>query len=252
MSVAADAMSGDRRFVRALIASVMVHALAFQVLGDLRPRASAHEEPMPLEVRLLRPPQPDKPAVAAPPIAPQARLEPRSEAAPRLVAPKPQPVAVSKMRPEPVMPTSVPAAATEPAPVLAAAPVVEAAEPVAPVTAPPITAASREPPPVAETAPDRVALQARYGRDIRGAMEATKSYPRIARDRGWQGTVKVRFRFLPGGSLGEVEVVDSSGFPVLDEHAVKMARAADLPRVPGALAATGFELEVPIQFRLRS
>jgi protein TonB len=243
-------MSGDRRFARALIASVVVHAVASHVLGDLRLHPSAHEDPLPIEVRLLQPPAvEDKLAVAAPPVAPRPQFQPRTAPAQRLVAPRPQPMAAPKARPGQGAPA--PAAEPDPAPAPAAAPVMETAEAVAPAPTPPVAAVTPEPSPATEAAPDRLALQARYGRDIRDAMEATKSYPRVARDRGWQGTVKVRFRFLPGGNLDAVEVVDSSGFPILDEHAMKMARAADLPRVPATLAATGFELEVPIHFRLR-
>lgn len=248
MRIATTAMSGDRRFAAALIASAMAHALAFHVLGDLRPRASASEVPMPLEVRLLRPAD-QSPLAVAPP-APRADAPPSSQPLPRVAAPKPQAKAVPR-RVEPVLR----ARETEPANTVAAVPSQEApptAEPASAVVVPEVAAVAEAPPRAAEPAFDRLALQARYGRDLEGAVDAAKSYPRIARERGWQGTVKLRVRFLPGGSLGQVEVVDSSGFAVLDEHALRMVRAAELPPIPGGLAAAAFELDVPIRFRLRS
>jgi protein TonB len=240
MHIAAAAMR-ERRFAQALGTSLAVHALAFYTLGHLPPHARVEQPP--LEVRLLQPPPALEPvAVAVPepavePVRPQPQAKPReARAAP---APsRPRPLA----RPEAAEP-----APALPAPAIAARP----PEPPAAAEAPPPVAAAvlpADPPPPAA---DRRALQASFGRGLEQAIDAAKHYPRIARERGWQGTVRVRLRFLPGGSLGQVEVVDSSGFPLLDEHAVQMARAAELPRVPNALLAEAFELDVPIRFRLR-
>ena len=252
MSIAADAMAGDRRFARALIVSAMVHAVAFHVLGDLRPRPPADEGLMPLEVRLLRPPPVEDSFASAPP---RIQAQPvQSQPLPRTAMSKAQRADVPQPRPERVLRAQAAESITAPAPPAAAAPAAETVTPAAsaePVI-PTVAAAPPEPPArTSEPVPDRLAMQARFGRDIEGAVDAAKSYPRLARERGWQGTVKLRFRFLPGGNLDDVEVVLSSGIPLLDEHAVRMARAAELPRLPGALSTAAFELDVPIHFRLR-
>jgi protein TonB len=253
MSIAPDATTGDRRFARALIASAMVHAVAFHLLGDLRPRPPADEESMPLEVRLLRPPPvEDSFASAAPRIQAQPVQSPPLPRTAMLKAPRAD---VPRPRPERVLRARTGESITAPTSPAAAAPAAETVSPAAPAepAIPAVAAAPPEPPShTFEPAPDRLALQARFGRDIEGAVDAAKSYPRIARERGWQGTVKLRFRFLPGGNLDDVGVVLSSGIPLLDEHALRMARAAELPRLPGALSAAAFELDVPIHFRLRS
>lgn len=49
-------------------------------------------------------------------------------------------------------------------------------------------------------------------------------YPAVARERGWQGTVKLRIELLANGRVGEVEVAQSSGYPVLDEAALRSVR----------------------------
>ena len=47
------------------------------------------------------------------------------------------------------------------------------------------------------------------------------SYPADARSRGLEGVVRVRMEVLADGSLGEVSVAQSSGFPDLDQAAVE-------------------------------
>jgi protein TonB len=207
---------------------------------------------MPMEVRLLRPPPVEDRFASAPPRIQAQQIQ--SQPLPRTVVSKAQPADVPRPRPERVLRARTGEPITAPAPT-AAAPAAETVNPAAPAepVMPMVAEAPPEPPSrTSEPAPDRSALQARFGRDIEGAVDAAKSYPRIARERGWQGTVKLRFRFLPGGNLDHVDVVLSSGIPLLDEHALRMARAAELPRLPGALSAAAFELDVPIQFRLRS
>jgi protein TonB len=44
-------------------------------------------------------------------------------------------------------------------------------------------------------------------------------YPRRARERGWEGTVKLRLLIDIDGTVARVEIVESSGFPILDREA---------------------------------
>jgi TonB family protein len=62
----------------------------------------------------------------------------------------------------------------------------------------------------------------------------------------------MRVQFLPGGQIGQISIVRSSGFAMLDETAVAMLRSAALPPVPDGLRRREFLLDVPVEFRLRS
>ncbi|MCK7513592.1 MAG: TonB family protein [Desulfobacterales bacterium] len=250
MSIAADAMAGDRRFACALIVSAMVHAVTFHVLGDLQPRA------MPDEVSCRW-----KCACCA--AAGRNRFASRSASefkrskfsrshcrAP--VVSKAQPADVPRPRPERVLRARAGDSITASAACCCACR--RDREPAAPArpVMPMVAEAPPEPPSrTSEPAPDRSAP----GRVSAATSRVPSMRPRATSHRArarLAGTVKLRFRFLPGGNLDHVGVVLSSGIPLLDEHAVRMARAAELPRLPGALSAAAFELDVPIHFRLRS
>jgi protein TonB len=44
-------------------------------------------------------------------------------------------------------------------------------------------------------------------------------YPHIAKLRGWEGTVTLDIELRADGSIGDIQVVQSSGYPILDESA---------------------------------
>jgi protein TonB len=44
-------------------------------------------------------------------------------------------------------------------------------------------------------------------------------YPLVARRRGWEGTVTLDIELRADGSVGEIAVAQSSGYPLLDEAA---------------------------------
>ncbi len=90
-----------------------------------------------------------------------------------------------------------------------------------------------------------------YGRLLSKAIARGQSYPRIARQNGWQGTVEIALE-VAGNRLRDVTIVRSSGYGVLDQRAVEMARAvAPLPPLPEALQRQDFRVQVPITFRLQ-
>lgn len=80
---------------------------------------------------------------------------------------------------------------------------------------------------------------------ISSAIERSKSYPRMARERGIQGVVHVRFRVSQSGAVEKVEIVKSSGSEVLDSASVRTVyRAGPMPYVSGWV-------EVPIAYVLK-
>ncbi len=80
---------------------------------------------------------------------------------------------------------------------------------------------------------------------LRDKIERAKQYPPRARRWGMEGTAEVQFRIARDGSVQEVTVVKSSGFPILDRATVEtLKRAAPLPVIPGTI-------RIPISYRLR-
>ena len=80
---------------------------------------------------------------------------------------------------------------------------------------------------------------------IERAIERAKTYPLIARKRGIEGTVHVRFLINPRGEPQEIEILKSSGHGILDAATVKVVRkAAPYPRVDR-------RVEVPVAYRLK-
>jgi protein TonB len=79
---------------------------------------------------------------------------------------------------------------------------------------------------------------------ISAAIERAKTYPAIARRRGIEGTVYVSFRIGPGGESGEIRVLKSSGYKMLDEATMKVIKkAAPYPYIDD-------RVEVPVTYRL--
>ena len=77
------------------------------------------------------------------------------------------------------------------------------------------------------------------------SIERVKSYPRLARERGIEGVVRLRFRVRPQGGVERVEIVRSSGSEILDTASVStLYRAGPMPYVNGWV-------EVPIAYVLR-
>lgn len=82
-----------------------------------------------------------------------------------------------------------------------------------------------------------------------GEARRYKRYPRLARERGWQGVVEVTVHLGaagPGASLGR-----SSGFAALDDQAVDMiSQAVRQTPVPEALRGRELSFVLPVQFSL--
>lgn len=80
---------------------------------------------------------------------------------------------------------------------------------------------------------------------LAAAIERTKNYPRMARERGIEGVVRIRFRLVSSGSVEKIEIVQSSGSEVLDNASISAVyRAAPLPYVSGWV-------EMPMKYVLK-
>ena len=80
---------------------------------------------------------------------------------------------------------------------------------------------------------------------IVSSIERVKNYPRLARERGIQGVVRLRFKVRERGEVERVEIVTSSGHDVLDTASIRtLYRATPMPYVSGWV-------EVPISYVLK-
>jgi len=87
---------------------------------------------------------------------------------------------------------------------------------------------------------------------IRRKLESAKRYPPEARRAGYEGTAVVSFTINFDGTLSDVRVISSSGYPVLDRAAVMtIKRAAPFPSLKSYTIERSLTLEVPITFRLK-
>ncbi len=60
-----------------------------------------------------------------------------------------------------------------------------------------------------------------YNRWLKIKVESVLKYPELAAISGYQGTLYIKFDILKDGSLGDVEVLKSSGYKILDDEALR-------------------------------
>jgi protein TonB len=186
------------------------------------------------------------PAALAP--ASTARV---SESSP-LAAPTPTPAAGStpRARQPATAVSSVAAAASEVTASATLPPVAERSD-VAPQVRTP------ESSPLGESADP--AAMARYIRLLGELLAQQQQYPRQAALRGWEGEVKLRLQVARKGNIVAVHVLHSSGFEVLDQHAVQLVQGATLPPPPAAwfsnapstAVSPDFLIDIPIHYALK-
>jgi protein TonB len=76
-------------------------------------------------------------------------------------------------------------------------------------------------------------------------------YPELARLRGWEGTVLLRLMIAADGRVTNVEVAESSGYPILDAEAVTTVRTwKGRPATRGGKPVATEEL-LPVRFVMR-
>ena len=80
--------------------------------------------------------------------------------------------------------------------------------------------------------------------EIRERIESKKTYPLMARRRGWEGDVLVEIVLGGAGELEGLRLLRQSGFPLLDRATLTAVRAAvPFPPVPG-------RVKIPVSYRL--
>ncbi|HMZ84490.1 MAG TPA: TonB family protein [Rhodocyclaceae bacterium] len=234
---------------RAAIGSIVVHVLLIAFVPGFR--SMLPQLPLPERIDVVLKPRPQ--LAPAPVEAPKPQVQP-------LARPSPQPQLQQRRNearetPLPRMPerqimtaapestTAAPAIA-QPVQSIEPAPVPDVFKPAPVAVEPPKPVA----PAVAEGPSD--SLIAAFGTGFKASVDKNRRYPRQAQDRGWQGTATVLVKVLPGGRLGDVTIAASSGHSLLDDTAREMVKGAPLPPLPEGLRSHGFELRIPVEFRL--
>lgn len=231
----------DRRFGLILLLSLLLHGGLFAVINGQRQASPVVLPPIFATLRFLAPISSDSASesgstAAAP--APAARATPA-------IPPKARQFPSRSEHPS--ARAAIPAAgpANVPAPMAPSAPAAPAAVVSDSVAASPAIA------PSPSARPDSELLDG-YRRRLGDLFARQQEYPRLAALRGWEGEVRLRLKVARKGQLLGVQVDRSSGYPVLDEHALAMVEALPgLPPLPEALDANEIQVVVPINYKLK-
>ena len=78
------------------------------------------------------------------------------------------------------------------------------------------------------------------------------TYPRLARERGWQGDVLLRARVSPSGRVLHVQVEESSGYALLDRAALKAVKGWRFRPARRGSHPVEAEVRLPVRFELQS
>jgi len=76
------------------------------------------------------------------------------------------------------------------------------------------------------------------------------SYPAIARRKGWQGIVILALHIESDGFISDLQVNETSGYPALDQAAMKSLQLASIPGASQWLHGRSIDMLIPIEYRL--
>lgn len=98
---------------------------------------------------------------------------------------------------------------------------------------------------------DTRAARAQIEARLRTDLARHFAYPAIARQRGWEGQVLLRFNVVADGGLERIEIARSSGYDILDRAAIEaMQRVERLPAAVVALRGHSLAMQLPVIYRL--
>ena len=106
-------------------------------------------------------------------------------------------------------------------------------------------------PPPSPPAPAVAPKQAKIDAPPKPHKAIKPDYPKGARQRGEQGDVVLEIRVNAAGLVDRVDVVSPSGFPELDEAAVRAARAARFTPAKSGGSAVASTARLTLTFKLK-
>jgi protein TonB len=109
---------------------------------------------------------------------------------------------------------------------------------------------AQHPAPASEEPPTPEKAQQRYLKEhfayIRDLITKQLVYPTMARKMSWSGKTVVAFVINEDGTVHNIRVVETSGYPILDKSATETVRnVAPFPKPP-----VRAEIVVPISFKM--
>jgi protein TonB len=205
--------------------------MVFEAPPDQQQTAAPQPTPEAATPTQPEPPQPEPPqpelAAAVPEPVEAAPVVPAADPTPEPPPPPPPPAVESP----PVQPPPVPHARPQPRQIVArpqvARPMAAKPGPAAVPPAEPVPSApgASAPPAAQPESPAAVGWNSLFS----AWLASRKTYPEVARRRGEQGSVTLRFKVAGDGTVLNVALLTGSGSPVLDEAARALLRDAKLP-----------------------
>lgn len=231
----------DRKFWAILGFSLLLHATLFALVSWQRSQSPVSLPPILASIRLINVSASEPVAAAAPTPAPAAVPQKARQNPPRAERPlAPRVIQTAG-------PANVPATMPSPTATVAS----EAAVAPAAIHPAPVAEVVRPAAPVAAQRPQSELLDI-YRQRLGDLLARQHEYPRVAAMRGWEGEVRLRLKVARKGNLLGVVLDRSSGFDVLDQHAMAMLETlASLPPLPEALDSNEIQVVVPINYKLK-
>jgi periplasmic protein TonB len=229
----------SRKFWAILGLSVLLHATLFAVTSWQRKHGPVSLPPILASIRLINV-SPSEPVAAAAESPAPAAVPQKARQTPTRVEQRSAPHVTQTAGP-----AIVPAPASSPS-------VSAPGESLASAAAPSAPAESVRPAPVVAAQRPQSEVLEGYRQRLSELFARHQEYPRVAAMRGWEGEVRLRLKVARKGNLLGVVLDHSSGFDVLDQHAMAMLEAmASLPPLPDALEANEISVVVPINYKLK-
>jgi TonB family protein len=94
------------------------------------------------------------------------------------------------------------------------------------------------------------ALESEISRKV-GSKIQESDYPEEARRQGWSGTALIAVLVGRNGKIKEVSIHQTSGFPTLDEQALRMGDRVSIWWIPQRLRKREVKVTVPVGFYIR-
>lgn len=119
------------------------------------------------------------------------------------------------------------------------------------------TAVSAEPRPEAPiAAPVRTAsampiVDASWQASVASWLASHKTYPEMARQRGEEGRVVIRFTIDRSGRVVDASMVDASGSALLDTAALALVKGASFPPFPPSMSQERITITTSVRYSLR-
>ncbi len=93
-----------------------------------------------------------------------------------------------------------------------------------------------------------VLLPADYLTLIQQKVNSSIVYPTVAKLKGWEGIAKVRFTLAEDGRIKEIDIAESSGYPLLDATAIMAVKDASPYPFPSEYPEKEIQIIVPVNY----